>query len=126
MHPRGPRRALLALAALAGVTFAEDKPGTKSTSTTATSTATACVATSTSGSFFDLRPDVAVIADKTTKKSARTEDYQARGWDYGSNFTMNICGAVVKGVEDAMGVEKALWKNISAYYVQKGQVFSLG
>ena len=111
---------------MAGVVCAEDKTATKVQSTTATSTATACVATSTSGSFFDLRPDIAVIVDKTTKKSARTEDYLARGWDYGSNFTMNICGSVVKGVEDAVGVEKALWKNISAYYVQKGQVFSLG
>src|SRR4051812_22355613 len=111
MHPRCSRQALLALAALAGVACAEDKAATKSVSTTATSTATACVATSTSGSFFDLRPDVAVIADEKTKKSTRTEDYLARGWDYGSNFTMNICGAVVKGVEDAVGVDKALWRN---------------
>ncbi|KAK1756290.1 mannose-6-phosphate receptor binding domain-containing protein [Echria macrotheca] len=118
-----PRVLLLALAAVA---FAEDKE-TKSTTST-TSTVTPCVATSTSGAFFDLRPDTAVVVEEGAKtpKGAPTTDYLARGYDYGTNFTLNICGAVVKKVEDVEGVEKASWKNISAHYTMKGKVYSLG
>jgi cation-dependent mannose-6-phosphate receptor len=75
-----------------------------------------------------LRPDTAIIVPEDAKapKHVPTVDYIARGWDYGSNFTLNICGAVVKGVEDVVGVEKSLWQNVSAYYESKGKVFSLG
>ncbi|KAK5663846.1 hypothetical protein OQA88_49 [Cercophora sp. LCS_1] len=122
MHSQGPRNILLALAALAGAVYAEDK------SSTTTSTATACVATSTSGAFYDLRMDVAVAAEEGVKtpKGVPTEDYLARGYDYGSNFTLNICGPVVKKVEDVIGVDKSSWKNVSAYYTSKGKVYSLG
>ncbi|KAK4448840.1 mannose-6-phosphate receptor binding domain-containing protein [Podospora aff. communis PSN243] len=123
MHPRF----FLPLAAMAGAAYAGDKESTKTTSTT-TSTATACVATATNGAFFDLRPDTAIRAEEGVKtpKGARIEDYVARGYDYGANFTLNICGAVVKKVDDVVGVEKPLWKNISAFYEHKGDVYSLG
>jgi cation-dependent mannose-6-phosphate receptor len=127
MHLQSPSRgALLALAALAGVAAAADD-ATKTT-TTSTPAVTPCVATATSGAFFDLRPDAAVVVPKDEKppKGVPTEDYLARGWDYGSNFTLNICNPVVKRVDDVVGVEKALWKNISAYYETKGKIYSLG
>lgn len=113
--------------ALAGTAFAADKDPDK-TSTSTTSAASPCVATSTSGAFYDLRPDIAVAPVEGSKiqKGVPTADYLARGWDYGSNFTMNICSPVVKPVEDVVGVEKALWKNISAYYETKGKIYSLG
>ncbi len=116
----------MSLAALAGVALAEDEPSKSTTSTT--STVTPCVATSTSGAFYDLRPDTAIIvpADAKAPKGIPTVDYIARGWDYGSNFTLNICDAVVKPVEDVVGVEKGMWKNVSAYYESKGNVYSLG
>jgi len=118
---------LAAIAAFASVAYAEDKE-TGKFSTTATATATACVATSTSGAFFDLRPDTAVILTEGEKPSrgVLTEDYLARGYDIGYNFTLNICGPVVKEVEDVIGVDKPDWKNISAYYEEKGKVYSLG
>jgi len=127
MHLRSSRRLLIALAAMAGLAYAE-KDATKASSSSTTSTTTACVATSTSGAFFDLRPDTAIHAEEGAKtpKGAPTVDYVARGYDYGANFTLNICGAVVKKVEDAVGIEKQSWKNISAYYETKGKVFSLG
>jgi cation-dependent mannose-6-phosphate receptor len=123
MHPRF----LLPLAAMAGAAYAGDKETTKTTSTT-TSTATACVATATNGAFFDLRLDTAIRAEEggKTPKGVRTEDYVARGYDYGANFTLNICGAVVKKVDDVVGLEKSSWKNISAFYENKGKVYSLG
>lgn len=126
MHPPSPASSLLlALAALAGVSSAEDAA---KTTTSTTSVVTACVATSTSGAFFDLRPDTAVAAveGKKTPKGVPTEDYIARGWDYGSNFTLNICNHVVKKVKDVVGVEEGLWRNVSAYYQSKGKVYSLG
>ena len=45
------------------------------------------------------------------------------------NFTMNFCGGVVEdlnklgGVE---GVEREMWRNVSAYYKQDGKVYSIG
>lgn len=47
----------------------------------------------------------------------------------GYNFTMNFCGGVIEdlgklgGVE---GVDKELWRNVSAYYKQDGKVYSIG
>jgi len=131
MHPQTPSRGLLlALAALAGVASANETTTTKTTKTASTSTpvVTPCVATATSGAFFDLRPDtaVAVVEGEKHVKGVPTEDYVARGWDYGSNFTLNVCNAVVKKVTDVVGVEKSLWRNVSAYYETKGKVYSLG
>ena len=126
MHPQlSSRGVLLAMAALAGVSAAEES--TKTT-TTSTPVVTPCVATATSGAFFDLRPDTAVAPVEGEKhaKGVPSEDYIARGWDYGSNFTLNVCEPVVKKVTDVVGVETALWSNISAYYETKGKIYSLG
>ncbi|KAL2022536.1 hypothetical protein VTK56DRAFT_5143 [Thermocarpiscus australiensis] len=123
--PRPSRVLLFAIAALAGVSSAEEPA---KTTVSATPVMTPCVATSTNGAFFDLRPDIAVFVAEGGKppKGAPTEDYLARGWDYGSNFTLNICSAVVKQVEDVVGVDKKLWRNVSAYYEASGKVYSLG
>ncbi|KAM5365427.1 hypothetical protein ACJZ2D_011025 [Fusarium nematophilum] len=87
-----------------------------------------CTATSHTGTggFFDLKPDMAVAADENTKKWAMTKDYFSKGYDYGKNFTLNICGAVVDPVTDVVGVDPPLWQNVSAYYVVRGEVFSIG
>ncbi len=60
------------------------------------------------------------------KKNVRTTDYTAKGHDYGANFTINICGAVVKPVKDVVDVSDKLWANVSAYYTLKDKVYSLG
>ncbi|KAK4143912.1 mannose-6-phosphate receptor binding domain-containing protein [Dichotomopilus funicola] len=125
MFSRNTRGLLLALFALAAVSSAEEATKTDDAPTPAL---TPCVATSTAGAFFDLRPDVAIAVaeDEKAPKGIPTEDYIARGWDYGYNFTLNVCEPVVKGVEDVVGVKESLWKNISAYYETKGKVYSLG
>ncbi|SPO01089.1 related to MRL1 Mannose 6-phosphate Receptor Like [Cephalotrichum gorgonifer] len=93
---------------------------------TATTEAADCTATATAG-FFDLRPDTALAPGDGVKKSARTADYHANGWDYRHNFTMNICGAVVKPVEDVVGVDEEEWRHVGAYYTSDGgDVFSIG
>ncbi|KAI0539023.1 mannose-6-phosphate receptor binding domain-containing protein [Xylaria digitata] len=96
-----------------------------------TSTTTACTASSTSGAFFDLRHDAAIKpkpdgSRPSHSRGAPLTDYKARGWDYGSNFTLNICNAVVEPIEDVKGIEESKWQNISAYYVSKGDYYSLG
>ncbi|KAI1097485.1 mannose 6-phosphate receptor domain-containing protein [Jackrogersella minutella] len=96
-----------------------------------TTTSTACTASSTSGAFFDLRPDMALKLNPGGSKPAHSNgapviDYKARGYDYGSNFTMNICGAVVEPVDGVIGVDSGKWQNVSAYYTSKGDVYSLG
>lgn len=138
MHPPSPSR-ILPLLLLLGASSTATAATTSSSSTktapaltsTSTANAPACTATSStnSGAFFDLRPDIAVKEDesgKSSHKGAPTADYRARGYDYGKNFTLNICGAVVEPVKDVVGVPSGLWPNTSAYYVQKGEVFSLG
>ncbi|KAI1483823.1 hypothetical protein K445DRAFT_319652 [Daldinia sp. EC12] len=96
-----------------------------------TTTSTACTATSASGSFFDLRPDIALKKNPDGSKPSHSNgaplvDYHAKGFDYGFNFTLNICASVVEPVDEVIGVEPSLWKNVSAYYTSKGDVYSLG
>ncbi|KAI5465365.1 mannose-6-phosphate receptor binding domain-containing protein [Mariannaea sp. PMI_226] len=90
----------------------------------------ACTATSSSstGAFFDLRPDraFALETESTTHKSAPSKDYTARGYDYGRNFTLNICGAVVDPVKDVVDLPDSLWQNVSAYYTSHGKFYSIG
>ncbi|KAK4201896.1 mannose-6-phosphate receptor binding domain-containing protein [Triangularia verruculosa] len=129
MHLQTSSRAFLlcALAALGGQAAAEEPSKTR---TTSTPVVTPCVATATTGAgaFFDLRPDTAVVVPEGEKppKGSPVEDYVARGWDYGSNFTLNFCSPVVKEVEDVVGLDKDQWKNVSAYYENKGKVYALG
>ncbi|KAJ3560683.1 hypothetical protein NPX13_g9219 [Xylaria arbuscula] len=115
--------AILSLLALTSTAVASDAE--------ATTTVTACTASSTSGAFFDLRPDAAIKpkpdgSRPSHSRGAPLTDYKARGWDYGSNFTLNICNAVVEPIEDVHGIEDSKWQNISAYYVSEGEYYSLG
>ncbi|CAJ2510269.1 Uu.00g061690.m01.CDS01 [Anthostomella pinea] len=113
---------LLSFLCLASTTLASDSDKTTSTAP--------CTASSTSGAFFDLRPDVAVKpkadGSKSNTNGAPLEDYKARGYDYGSNFTLNICGPVAEHIEDVKGIEESKWQNISAYYKSQGDYYSLG
>lgn len=88
----------------------------------------ACTATSSTntGAFFDLRPDIAHQEEKGKHKAGMTKDYHSRGYDYGKNFTLNICGSVVDPVSDVIGVDKNKWANVSAYYTSHGSVYSIG
>ncbi|KAI0527942.1 mannose-6-phosphate receptor binding domain-containing protein [Xylaria bambusicola] len=114
---------ILSLLALASTAVASDAEST--------STTTACTASSTSGAFFDLRPDAAIKpkpdgSRPSHSRGAPLTDYKARGWDYGSNFTLNICNAVVEPIEDVKDIAASKWQNISAYYVSEGEYYSLG
>ncbi|KAH9989302.1 mannose 6-phosphate receptor domain-containing protein [Xylariaceae sp. FL0662B] len=96
-----------------------------------TTTSTACTASSTSGAFFDLRPDIAIKpnpdgSNPPHSNGAPTVNYHARGYDYGSNFTLNVCGPVIGELDSVIGVEEGKWQNISAYYTSKGLTYSLG
>ncbi|EFY98961.2 Mannose-6-phosphate receptor, binding protein [Metarhizium robertsii ARSEF 23] len=94
-----------------------------------TTHAPACTATASSGTggFFDLRPDTAHPSEKGKQhKTALAKDYHARGYDYGKNFTLNICGAVVDPVTEVVGVSKSQWTNVSAYYMSHGSIYSIG
>jgi len=107
---------------LAAMASAAEEPST-------TTHAPACTATSSSGSgaFFDLRPDMAVHPDKSkSHKGSVTKDYHAKGYDYGKNFTLNICGPVVDPVTDVIGLKKEQWANVSAYYMSYGNIYSIG
>lgn len=86
------------------------------------------IRSSTSGSFFDLSP-IHVLppdAQKKSTKDEKVESWKARGHDYGANFTINFCGAVVEDLTDVEGVEKGLWRNVSAYYEMGGKTYSIG
>lgn len=90
-----------------------------------------CVARSpTSGMYFDL--SVISLAPpelkngKQVNKDDRGESWHAKGHDYLANFTLNICAPVIEKVEDVVGVEPSLWKNVSAFYERDGKTYSIG
>ncbi|KAG6060830.1 hypothetical protein E4U32_003228 [Claviceps aff. humidiphila group G2b] len=98
-------------------------------SSSSTTHVPACTATASSGTggFFDLRP--AVVHPQQQGKQHKTvvaKDYRSRGYDYGKNFTLNICASVVDPVTDVMGVSKSSWGNVSAYYMAHGNIYSIG
>lgn len=80
------------------------------------------------GSFYDLRPLSRSLPDPDKKlpKDAVTESWHSRGWDYGTNFTMNICAPVIEEVKDVVGLDRDQWQNVSAYYQKEGKTYSMG
>jgi len=81
-----------------------------------------------SGSFFDLT-SISLsppTPGKKLHKDQRVESWHAKGYDYPVNFTMNVCAPVLEKIKDVVGVEKALWKNVSAYYELDGETYSIG
>jgi len=86
------------------------------------------IRSSTSGSFFDLSPIHVLPPDSQRKstKDEKAESWHARGHDYGSNFTINFCGPVIEDLTDVVGVDKGLWRNVSAYYEMGGKTYSIG
>jgi hypothetical protein len=87
------------------------------------------VRSSTSGAFFDLHSlSIQPPKDPKDKKGAEAtvESWHAKGYDYGSNFTLNFCDPVVEELKDVEGVDRALWRNVSAYYTVGKKTFSLG
>ncbi|PNS20162.1 hypothetical protein CAC42_5612 [Sphaceloma murrayae] len=82
----------------------------------------------TSGAFFDLRT-VRIELPPEGKKAPsdqRNTSWPARGWDYGTNFTLNICGPVIEKLEDVAGVPETRWRNVSAFYTKSGKTYSIG
>jgi cation-dependent mannose-6-phosphate receptor len=82
----------------------------------------------TSGAFFDLNPIHVILPDdpKKAAKDARNESWSARGYDYGTNFTLNFCGPVVENLTNVVGVDEARWQNVSAFYQLDGKTYSIG
>lgn len=87
-----------------------------------------CTIASTTGSFYDLRAlSIQPLAKgKKPGKNDKTDSWYARGYDYKSNFTFNVCAPVVEDLEDVVGVDRGHWKNVSAFYELGGETYSLG
>lgn len=74
-----------------------------------------------SGNFFDLRPLIRIPG-----KTPSHTDWLAKGLDYNSNFTINICAPVLADTSDVAGINGDARKNISAFYDKDGERFSIG
>lgn len=74
-----------------------------------------------SGNFFDLRP-----LTRTPGKTPLHTDWLAKGLDYNSNFTINICAPVLADTSDVEGIEGEARKNVSAFYDKDGERYSIG
>lgn len=87
-----------------------------------------CTVASSTGLFYDLRPLSLSLPEDPKKptKSERDHSWPARGYDYKTNFTLNVCAPVVEKLEDVVGVNSKLWQNVSAYYESDSEIFSLG
>jgi hypothetical protein len=82
----------------------------------------------TTGSFFDLT-SISLHPPSSKKDSERQKSWHARGYDYGANFTLNICAPVIEDLAEmggVKGVEEGRWANVSAYYEYDGERFSIG
>lgn len=80
-----------------------------------------------SGHFFDLNPiTVSLPEDKDKKTTQSNESWHAKGYDYGANFTLNFCAPVVEKLQDVEGVDRDLWRNVSAYYKDGKRTYSIG
>jgi len=87
-----------------------------------------CTVGSTTGSFYDLR-SLSILPlpeDKKPGKNDKTDSWKAKGWDYKSNFTLNICAPVIEKLDDVVGIDKEHRANISAYYEHNSEIYSLG
>ncbi|KAH0541340.1 hypothetical protein FGG08_004178 [Glutinoglossum americanum] len=81
-----------------------------------------------SGSFFDLNP-ISIRPPKPSNKQIRdshAESWLAKGYDYPVNFTINFCAPVVEHLKEVEGLDKAQWANVSAFYKDKGKIYSIG
>ncbi|XMA08489.1 hypothetical protein WAI453_001280 [Rhynchosporium graminicola] len=89
-----------------------------------------CTISSASGNFYDLRSlSIPVPTGDKVSKGVKVDDWLARGYDYHNNtanFTLNVCAPVVGALEDVVGVEKNLWRNVSAYYEIDDKKYSIG
>jgi len=80
------------------------------------------------GSFFDLNPLHLLPLSKDSKPSKLESEHSwtAKGYDYGANFTLNICGPVVEDLDHVEGIKSSMWRNVSAYYMKGKDAFSIG
>lgn len=88
-----------------------------------------CVARSpTTGLYYDLNTLTVPPppSDEKSRKYAREESWHVKGYDYGANFTLNICGPVIEEVTDVVGVDEIMWQNVSAYYQKDDKTYSIG
>ncbi|KAJ4378697.1 Cation-independent mannose-6-phosphate receptor CI-MPR [Didymella sp. IMI 355093] len=107
---------VLLACSLSQVTAASDKPLKPCT-----------VVSPTTERFFDLnglRRTLPKEGDK--KKDADEGSWHAKGYDYGANFTVNFCGPVVEELSDVQGLDKKLWRNVSAFYEQGDRQYAIG
>ena len=87
------------------------------------------IASTTSGTFYDLR-SLSVLPEDDKKKGASGKktpgSWHSKGYDYPSNFTLNICAPVIEEVDHVVGVKKNLWRNVSAFYEYDDEIYSMG
>ncbi|KAG8534125.1 uncharacterized protein KY384_000969 [Bacidia gigantensis] len=78
--------------------------------------------------FYDLNTITVPPIEKHHKKHKddKIESWHARGWDYGTNFTINFCAPVIEDLKDVEGISGDAVKNISAFYKTKDRTFSIG
>lgn len=87
------------------------------------------VKSSITNSFFDLsRINIQPPAEDAKKGTSAARDYSwhARGYDYGANFTLNICGPVIEPMQDVVGIDKKDMGRIGGFYEMDGKNYSLG
>ena len=74
-----------------------------------------------SGAYYDLNT---ITVQRL--KDDRTNSWHARGYDYGTNFTLNFCAPVIETLDDVVGIDEGLWGNVSAFYKMNGKTYSIG
>ena len=82
------------------------------------------------GNFYDLNTITVHPLEnhKKAHKDDRIESWHARGWDYGTNFTMNFCAPVIEDLskDGVEGLKGDAARNVSAFYRSGDKTYSIG
>ena len=80
------------------------------------------------GGYYDLNKITVppLQNHKKVHKDDREESWHARGYDYGTNFTINFCAPVIESLKDVEGIKESNVQNISAFYKLGSKTYSIG
>lgn len=86
------------------------------------------------GAFFDFNW-ISLTTEESKGSSSRSsrgnptdskQSWISRGYDYGTNFTLNVCAPVLENVHDVVGINRGKWDKVGAFYVKDNKTYSIG
>lgn len=83
------------------------------------------------GAYFDFN-SISLTGEGGKESSAggsqsdTPQSWVSRGYDYGANFTLNVCAPVIEKLHDVVGIDSGKWGEVGAFYVKDNKTYSIG